>query len=372
MDKGVVVQWFGDISLNGPFCDPQHAAALRENLGAVAAELGSCDLRIANWESPLWGDGRMNELKVPRLATLPHCAQATEPLKLDVVLLANNHVYDCLEVGFQNTIALLGQMGAKTLGAGYSERDATQPLVVERNGWRLGLLNYVGYDTHPRLPGDAKVFLNWFDEERALSETSALSARTDAVLVHLHWGDEFIRMPAIEQRRIARKLVEAGARVVVGGHAHVLQGHEPWLHGHIFHGMGNFLFWPPEAPLTYSGPWPRYVREVGVACCRLTDGGVSDVAVRHLIQDGLALRWDETGRRKRKDVKLSRPLLLADRSFVLARRAEAFRVFQLLFRFHAMRQAGGFWSWFVTRFGRLIRSAMRSSGIKFRLSQTKQ
>jgi capsule synthesis protein PGA_cap len=358
MCDGVIIQWLGDISLNGPFCDPQQAAALRENIRSVSAELGPCDFRIANWESPLWGDGRMNEHKVPRLATLPHAAKAAvEPLGLDVVLLANNHAYDCMEAGFENTIALLQQMGSTPLGAGRSEQEATQPLVLERRGLRLGLLNYVSYDTHPNLPPGAGVFLNWFDEERALSETTALCGKTDAVLVHLHWGDEFLRIPTIEQRRIVRKLVDAGARVVVGCHAHVLQGHERWLGGYIFHGLGNFLFWPPGAPLENAGPWPRYVREVGVACCRLAGGEVRDVAVRHLVQDGLALRWDETPRRKRLERRLCRSLRLADRSFAWARRVEAFRAQHVLSRRHTMRQAGGFWPWLAERCRRVLRAA---------------
>ena len=357
MDSGVIIQWLGDISLNGPFCDPQHAAALGENLRSVAAELGPCDLRIANWESPLWGDGRVNERKVPRLATLAQTAKAIQPLGLDVVLLANNHAYDCLEAGFENTLALLREMGAATLGAGRSEQEAAQPLVLERRGRRLGLLNYVGYETHPNLPPGARVFLNWFEEEQALSETSTLRGKTDAVLVHLHWGDEFIRIPSIEQRRVARKLVEAGAMVVVGCHAHVLQGHETWASGYIFHGMGNFLFWPPQSPLKQSGPWPRFVREVGVAGCRLAGGKVCDAALRHLVQDGLALRWDETPRRKRLERKLSRSLRLADRSFARARRFDAFYSGQLLSRFHAMRQAGGFWSWLAASCRRLLRAA---------------
>jgi len=358
MDNGVIIQWLGDISLNGPFCDPQHASALRENLRSLAAELGPCDLRIANWESPLWGNGQMNERKVPRLATLPHAARAVEPLGLDVILLANNHAYDCLEAGFENTVVLLQKMGAATLGAGRSELEAAQPLVLQRRDMRLGLLNYVGYDTHPNVPPGAGVFLNWFEEERALSETSALSGKTDAVLVHLHWGDEFLRMPALEERRIARKLVDAGAKVVVGCHAHVLQGHEPWSGGYIFHGMGNLLFWPPpQTPLEHSGPWPRYVREVGIACCLLAGGRVREIAVRHLIQEGLALRWDETAKRKRLERRLCRSLRLADRSFARARRVEAFYARHLLFRFHSMRQAGGFWSWLAARFRRMTSAA---------------
>jgi hypothetical protein len=357
MNDGLLIQWLGDISLNGPFCDPQHAWALGENLQSVAAGLGECDLRIANWESPLWGDGGVNMRKSPRLATLPQAARATETLGLDVALLANNHVYDCLEAGFENTVALLGQMGVATLGAGRSQKEAAEPLVIERRGMRLGLLNYVGRETHPNLPPGAGVFLNWFDEERALSETKALSAETDAVFVQLHWGaDEFIPMPALEHRHITRKLIGAGASVVVGGHAHVMQGHEQWEQGHIFHGVGNFLFWPPPRPLEWHGPWPRYVREVGVACCRLAGGAVECASVRHLVQEGLALRWDEARKRHRRERALCRYLRLSDAAFARARRVEAFRARHVLFRLHAIRQAGGFWPWIAERGRRVARA----------------
>jgi hypothetical protein len=235
------------------------------------------------------------------------------------------------------------------LGAGWSEEEAAHPLIFELRGLRLGLLNYVTQDTHPNLPTNARVHLNWFEEKRALSETSALSHRVDAVLVHLHWGEEFIRMPSIDQRRIARKLVEAGARVVVGGHPHVLQGHESWTAGYIFHGVGNFLFWPPKAPLDPSHPWPRYIREAGVASCRFTERGIRDIRIRHFVQDGLSLHLDQTPRRMRTERRLCRSLQLSDRSFARARRMEAFYTEQLLSRIHGMRQAGGFWPWMVAR-----------------------
>jgi hypothetical protein len=355
MNDDLLIQWLGDISLNGPYCDPQHASALRANLQSVADGLGRCDLRIANWEAPLWGDGGVNERKVPRLATLPQAARAIESLRLDVALLANNHVYDCLEAGFENTVAMLREMGVVTLGAGRSQKEAAEPLILIRRGCRLGLLNYVGHETHPNVPPGAGVYLNWFDEERAVVEIGSLSANTDAVLVHLHWGaDEFIPMPAPEQRRSARRLVDAGARIVVAGHAHVLQGHEAWNGGYIFHGIGNFLFWPPSPLLDYRGSWPRYVREVGVAGCRLADGTVREVSVRHLVQDGLALRWDETPRRRRRERVLCGSLRLPEASFVRARRIEALRTRDLRFKLQAIRQAGGLWPWAVERARRIV------------------
>jgi hypothetical protein len=350
MDPGVTIQWLGDISLNGPFCDPQQALALRDNMQSIAARLGPCDLRIANWESPLWGDGRMNELKVPRLATCREAARATEPLALDVALLGNNHVYDCLEAGFDNTVAVLTEMGVETLGAGRSEDEAARPLIVKRGTMRLGLLNYVGSETHPNLPAGAGVFLNWFDEERAVSEIAALARETDAVLVHLHWGaDEFIRMPAVSQRRTARRLVDAGARIVVGGHAHVLQGHEAWKGGHVFHGIGNFIFCPPPGSLQWPRQWPRYVREIGVASCRVTDGAVVDASVHPLVQEELELRWDDTPRRRRLERRLCRVLRLPDPAFARMRSLEAFMARQMRFRLHSIRSAGGFGPWLVAK-----------------------
>jgi len=69
------IQLFGDLSLDGLYCDPQHHAAVAENMREIANRLGPCDLRVANWESPLWGDGGVNPLRSPRLATTEAAAR---------------------------------------------------------------------------------------------------------------------------------------------------------------------------------------------------------------------------------------------------------------------------------------------------------
>jgi hypothetical protein len=205
--------------------------------------------------------------------------------------------------------------------------------------------------------------LNWFDEGRAISETAQLSSETDAVLVHLHWGadaDAFIPMPSIQQRRVARALVDAGANVVVGCHTHVLQGHERWRDGYIFYGMGNFLFWPSRGLLEVPGPYPRYVREVGVASCRVRRGGVSDGSLHYLLQKGLSLHWDDASRRRRTDRRLSHRLTLSDIAFARARRLEEFYA-KARFRLHAVRLAGGMWPWISARYRRLTLSGGRAT-----------
>jgi poly-gamma-glutamate synthesis protein (capsule biosynthesis protein) len=57
-----------------------------------------------------------------------------------------------------------------------------------------------------------------------------------------HWGPEDQSTPTWVQRRLAQKIVAAGADLVVGNHTHVVQGYQ-MLHGvMVFYGLGNFVF----------------------------------------------------------------------------------------------------------------------------------
>ncbi len=302
----MTLQFVGDISLNGLFCDPQYHPALTGNMAEVASHLGECALRVGNWESPLWGDGGMNVLKQPRVCTTADAATCILPLRLDVGLMANNHAYDCLEQGFGNTVRFFEEHGLGFLGASVSAAAAQRPLVLSRQGLTFGLLNYVGRETNPCIPDRAGVHVNFLDEERAVAEVRELAARVDIVVVNLHWGTEFVRYPHTAQRRLARRLVEAGARVVAGHHSHCLQGYERWENGCIFYSLGNFLFGGLNG--RESRPWPRISRQTGVGICEVSRTGVERVAVVPLLQEGHVLRRDDTGRRRRMQERLNRPL----------------------------------------------------------------
>jgi len=49
-NEKIICHFIGDIGLNGPFCDPETHASLRENMVRLARTFGECDLRIGNWE----------------------------------------------------------------------------------------------------------------------------------------------------------------------------------------------------------------------------------------------------------------------------------------------------------------------------------
>jgi len=246
-----------------------------------------------------------------------------------VAILANNHVYDCLEKGFKNTIQFFETNNIRYLGAGSSQIAAQQPLTLTIKGMKVVLLNYVAPDTHPSIPSYSKLFLNTLDDERMLREIKNLKSDADVIIVNLHWGMEHLQYPSIEQRTLARRAVETGATIVACHHPHCLQGHEAWKNGHIFYSLGNFLFGGLDQWKKHK--WPSLSSATAMATCIVSRSGVARASLTYLRQKKLTLKIAETPRIERKQNKLNRRLNLDDRKYEdLYKRSLLFRKYVIL------------------------------------------
>jgi poly-gamma-glutamate synthesis protein (capsule biosynthesis protein) len=96
---------------------------------------------------------------------------------------------------------------------------------------------------------------------RAVREADASS---DTVVVFLHWGVEEQSCPSGDQRALAQAMVEAGADVVVGSHAHRVLGGGRLGDAYVHYGLGNFAFHTRDAEAARTG----------VLELRVGDGGV--------------------------------------------------------------------------------------------------
>ena len=87
------------------------------------------------------------------------------------------------------------------------------------------------------------------DPARLVRAVRAARERADVVVVYLHWGTDYTSCPDAAQRRTARALAAAGADVVVGTHAHQVQG-GGWLdRTYVGYGLGNFVWYSRNAPV---------------------------------------------------------------------------------------------------------------------------
>jgi poly-gamma-glutamate synthesis protein (capsule biosynthesis protein) len=65
----------------------------------------------------------------------------------------------------------------------------------------------------------------------------------DIVVVFMHWGIQGQQCPDGSQRALASNLVRSGADIVVGSHAHVLQGDGRLRSGYVAYGLGNYAWY---------------------------------------------------------------------------------------------------------------------------------
>jgi poly-gamma-glutamate synthesis protein (capsule biosynthesis protein) len=65
----------------------------------------------------------------------------------------------------------------------------------------------------------------------------------DTIVVYLHWGAEGDTCPTPRQQGLALALVDAGADIIVGSHAHRVQTAGRMGAALVAYGLGNFVFY---------------------------------------------------------------------------------------------------------------------------------
>jgi poly-gamma-glutamate synthesis protein (capsule biosynthesis protein) len=204
------------------------------------AELLSGELVLANLETTILGtDGHIP--KAPRLFARPETVRSgLAALGVDIANLANNHAFDGYLAGFGAVREILAERKIRSFGAGRNASEAAEPCATETNGIRFGWLGYVSPDTVLSHVATSDGFgVNLLSEDRVLADIAALGPRVDHVIVSLHWGVEFCHLPSPAQIRFARELIDRGATLVIGHHAHVVQGVERHGNGLIAYNLGN-------------------------------------------------------------------------------------------------------------------------------------
>lgn len=181
----------------------------------------------------------------------------------DVLSLANNHIWDLGLEGLKNTINLLNENGILYCGAGLNLEEAARPAVIRKDGKTVAVYACCMYDPpqllgHVEVAGPDKPGVNPLDIERVLSDIQAAKKKYDKVIVMPHWGLEGSYTPIPECIDMAKRMVDAGADVIMGGHTHRPQPCLNIKKTPVCFSMGNFLFpdfyMQPPRPLWYPGP----------------------------------------------------------------------------------------------------------------------
>ncbi|QQR54824.1 CapA family protein [Candidatus Peregrinibacteria bacterium] len=235
------------------------------------------DLTIANLETPLTsleespyeGEKSYVHWSEPEAAS-----EAFRDYGFDVFSLGNNHSMDFAWPGLEETLTVLKQ-DFQVFGAGANQAEAAQPFETEL----LNLTVFGGYEdvlSHERIgfyasentPGVYSI-----TQEASLEAVRSFRAEHPEafIVVFPHWGENYA-MKDSKQETWAHLFIDAGADLILGHGAHLLQEVEIYEGKWIVYGLGNFIF---KAPGRYQ---------------KLDAAPYSAVARLIQTEDGLSLR----------------------------------------------------------------------------------
>jgi poly-gamma-glutamate synthesis protein (capsule biosynthesis protein) len=212
--------------------DPQHTLVAPEVVDIVR----EADLFVLNLECCISARGEPFSGRVFHFRAPPWAAQVLVHLGVDCVTLANNHALDFGPDALLDTLAHLDAAGIRVVGAGTDVERARAPVVLEADGFRLGV---VAFSDHPAEYAAAadRLGIAYADLRRGVPDCVTMFPDADAVLVTPHWGPNMTSEPPRYVRRAAHTLVEAGATIIAGHSAHVFHGVAP----RVLYDLGDFI-----------------------------------------------------------------------------------------------------------------------------------
>ncbi len=246
----VAVAFVGDIMLDN---GPGHAIASgRDPFAACAELLLDADFTVGNLECVLGKGGRqiLKEYTFRAASDSPKYLQRY----FSALSVANNHALDFGPDGLVECLRILAAEGIPQVGGGKTLAEARRPLLLERNGLKIAVVAANGFQAAKSAAGAATPGVAPLDEAAILADIAAARKQADIVLPFVHWGPELVAQPRAADAELARRMIEAGAAAVIGGHPHVTQTVDVYRGAPIVYSLGNFVFdYYPVDPPEWTG-----------------------------------------------------------------------------------------------------------------------
>lgn len=274
----VTIAFGGDVHF-----EDEIAARLADNpettLGPISAVLSAADVAMINLESAITTGGSPAPKKYTFRAP-PVALRALAAAGIDVATMANNHGMDFGLEGLRDSLAASDEYNFPIIGVGNNANQAYAPYVVNVHGQRLAFIgatqvldtilidDWTATADQPGLASAKTV-------DRLVQAVRATRQQADAVIVYLHWGRSMKPCPLPRQQQLARTLIDAGADILVGGHAHRLLAGGFLQGAYVHYGLGNFVWYNADGVSGRTGVLTLTIRGEKVLKAKWTPAVIS-------------------------------------------------------------------------------------------------
>ena len=246
----ITLGFAGDINLSEGWSTTQHLDKCPNGIADcispnIIALTNSCSLFMLNNEYTYSTRGTKLAGKAYTFRADPSRVSVIQQLGTDVVLMANNHVYDYGKDAFLDTLTTLDSVGIPYVGAGRNMSEAERPIIFTVNGIKIAYVAATRAEKTiytPEAGKDTPGVLRTYDETHYLNVIRNAKKNADYVVASVHWGTEYSNNADSTQQKLAHEYIDAGADAVIGSHTHVLQGIEYYKNKPIMYSLGNFWF----------------------------------------------------------------------------------------------------------------------------------
>jgi poly-gamma-glutamate capsule biosynthesis protein CapA/YwtB (metallophosphatase superfamily) len=240
--------FLGDTMMDGNVAKVMDEKGNHYPLSEFMPILQQADFVVANLETAVGTSGVLEE-KAYAFQTDPSRLELFDPLRDNLLFtLANNHGMDA---DLMETMRELDRLNYEYIGVGENREQAYQPHVRTINGVSVAfiaasrVIPFTRWAAGENRPGMASAYV----DEPLISVVQEWKEKADYVVVYVHWGEELADQPHQVQLDLEKKLIEAGANLIIGSHPHVLQGVR-WADKKQLtaYSMGNFVFTTSTTP----------------------------------------------------------------------------------------------------------------------------
>jgi poly-gamma-glutamate synthesis protein (capsule biosynthesis protein) len=199
------------------------------------------DIRtVINLECPITKNGNPVSGKVNLCVPENHLNEIFGPLLFGVNL-GNNHILDYGPEGLESTINELSKSSISYFGINMPDDEGHNPFITEYQGISIALVSAVSEYTSPVTEFDDYNYLTLLETVEVAEKIKSVRDKVERVIVYIHWGETDSSLPLSKDIKTARELIDSGADIIIGSHAHAPQPIEKYKNGIIAYNLGNFI-----------------------------------------------------------------------------------------------------------------------------------
>jgi poly-gamma-glutamate synthesis protein (capsule biosynthesis protein) len=246
----ISLSFVGDVSLaDNWYIMPKYDGIGKKVYGILSEDvvdiMKNSDIMVANNEFTISNRGEQMAGKTYTFKASPERLSIYEEMGVDLVTLANNHVYDFGKDAFYDMLDSLEEYNLPYIGAGRNLEEAMKPYYFIINGYKIAFVNATRAEKNiltPEATEDEGGVLRCYDPTIFSEVIKEAKQESDYVIALVHWGREDSHQLEDVQVSTSRTYIDAGADVIIGTHAHVLQGIEFYNDKPIIYNLGDFIF----------------------------------------------------------------------------------------------------------------------------------